>query len=152
MRRRQSGAALVEFAIIAPLFLVLVFAVIDIGLLLWAQLSVQHAVREGGRVALTMQAGPNGQTRDAFIVGRLREASFGVDRRLETFCIDTSLNGEAFSTCYNEEAPTPIFGAAGERVRLRVAGCWPLLTPVAGLFLRDRRYCFRATSEYRNEP
>lgn len=46
---RESGAALVEFAIIAPLLLLLVFGIIEFGRAYNAQNSLTHAAREGAR-------------------------------------------------------------------------------------------------------
>lgn len=58
MNRRQSstgprdrGAAAVEFALVLPLLLLLVFGVIDFGRLLHAQVTLTQAAREGGRLA-----------------------------------------------------------------------------------------------------
>ena len=46
---RESGAALVEFAIIMPLLLLLVFGIIEFGRAYNAQNSLTHAAREGAR-------------------------------------------------------------------------------------------------------
>lgn len=40
-----------EFVLIAPLFLVLVFGIVAFGLLLFSLMSAQHAAREGARLA-----------------------------------------------------------------------------------------------------
>jgi Flp pilus assembly protein TadG len=47
----RRGAALVEFAIVAPLLLALVFGIIESGLLIKDDLAIQHAAREGARSA-----------------------------------------------------------------------------------------------------
>lgn len=49
LRTRDSGAALVEFAIIAPLLLLLVFGIIEFGRAYNAQNTLTHAAREGAR-------------------------------------------------------------------------------------------------------
>jgi Flp pilus assembly protein TadG len=51
MRQRQAdrGAAAVEFALIVPLLLVVLFAIIDLGWVFNQQLSVTAAAREGAR-------------------------------------------------------------------------------------------------------
>ena len=46
---RETGAALVEFAIITPLLLVLVFGIIEFGRAYNAQNTLTHAAREGAR-------------------------------------------------------------------------------------------------------
>lgn len=47
--RSQRGAAAVEFALLVPILLALVFGMIEFGRLFNAQITLQHAVREGVR-------------------------------------------------------------------------------------------------------
>ena len=48
---RKPGQALVEFALILPLLIVLIFAIIDFGYYLFVTISVNHATRAGVRTA-----------------------------------------------------------------------------------------------------
>ncbi|HYX42047.1 MAG TPA: TadE family protein, partial [Pyrinomonadaceae bacterium] len=50
---RERGAALVEFAIGATIFLTVLFAVIEFGLLLWTHNALTDAARRGARYAVT---------------------------------------------------------------------------------------------------
>ena len=50
-RRKGAGQALVEFALILPLLIVLIFAIIDFGYYLFVTISVNHATRAGVRKA-----------------------------------------------------------------------------------------------------
>lgn len=50
-RRRSCGQALVELALLLPLLIVLIFAIIDFGYYLFVTISVNHATREGVRHA-----------------------------------------------------------------------------------------------------
>src|ERR1039457_1517844 len=49
----DSGQTLVEFAIAAMVFLLLLFATIDFGYLYYVKVTLQHAVRQAGRYAIT---------------------------------------------------------------------------------------------------
>jgi Flp pilus assembly protein TadG len=49
--RDRSGATAVEFAFTAPAFLALVGGIIEIGLLLFTQVALQHGVEAGARCA-----------------------------------------------------------------------------------------------------
>jgi Flp pilus assembly protein TadG len=49
---RRSGQALVEFALVAPIFFLIVFSIIQLGLLLGGQNSLTNAVRETARYAV----------------------------------------------------------------------------------------------------
>lgn len=51
-RNRQEGAALVEFALILPLFLLLVFGIMEAGWLFAQQVEIRNAAREGARLAV----------------------------------------------------------------------------------------------------
>ncbi len=49
IKKSEKGAALVEFAIVAPLLLLLVFGIIEFGRAYNAQNTLTHAAREGAR-------------------------------------------------------------------------------------------------------
>jgi Flp pilus assembly protein TadG len=53
--RSDRGAAAVEFALLLPLLLVLVFGIIDFGRALNAQITLTQAAREGARLASLKQ-------------------------------------------------------------------------------------------------
>ncbi len=46
--RNSRGTAMVEFALILPVLLVLGFAIVDFGLLIQARLIITNVAREGG--------------------------------------------------------------------------------------------------------
>ena len=50
-RRSQRSQALVEFALVSPVFLVIMFAAVDIGRLLYAYSAISSAARDGARTA-----------------------------------------------------------------------------------------------------
>ena len=52
-QRRRRGQALVEFALVLPIFTFLLFATLDFGYLLYSQMTVINAAREGARIATT---------------------------------------------------------------------------------------------------
>lgn len=57
IEKRERGAALVEFAIVLPLLVTLVFGIIEFGRAYNAQISLTHAAREGIReYAITQDA------------------------------------------------------------------------------------------------
>lgn len=51
----ERGAAMVEFAIVLPVFLLIAWGVIDFGRLFFTSNSLANAVREGGRYAAVLQ-------------------------------------------------------------------------------------------------
>ena len=58
--RRERGAALVEFAVLMPLLVLLLLGIVEFGWLLSQHLDVRHGAREGARLsAVNYPAGPN---------------------------------------------------------------------------------------------
>jgi len=57
-RRRSSGQALVEFAIVVPVFIALIGGIIQFGLAFWAQNTLTQVVRDTGRWEATQQTTP----------------------------------------------------------------------------------------------
>lgn len=65
---RQRGTAIVEFAVILPLLLAILFAIIEFGYVFMIRQSLQHAAREGCRFA-SLQT-----STDSGIMARVDEA------------------------------------------------------------------------------
>jgi Flp pilus assembly protein TadG len=51
-RRRQRSQSMVEFALVAPVLLLLLFGIIDFGRIIYAYITINQAVNEGARVAI----------------------------------------------------------------------------------------------------
>lgn len=51
-RPRYRGQSMVEFALVAPLFFLLLFGVIEMGRLVWTNHELTNGVREGARLAM----------------------------------------------------------------------------------------------------
>lgn len=61
----QRGLAVVEFALVLPVVLVILFGIFEFGFAFWRKQSLTAAVREGGRVAILATA--QRTTRDAIL-------------------------------------------------------------------------------------
>lgn len=60
--KRQEGASAIEFAIVLPLLLILVFGIIEFSILLYDKAMITNASREGARVGIVYRytdGGPN---------------------------------------------------------------------------------------------
>ena len=62
--RSVAGQSLVEFALVLPIFLLLVFGVIDGGRLIYTYNSLSNAARDGARVAIVNQSTSGSATCD----------------------------------------------------------------------------------------
>src|SRR4051812_24767600 len=63
--KRTGGQALVEFALVAPVFFLLLLAVLDAGRGAFASVVLANAAREATRQAATTQSDPNWQVQAA---------------------------------------------------------------------------------------
>jgi Flp pilus assembly protein TadG len=61
-RRRRTGTrgqSLAEFALVIPIFLLLLLGLMDFGFLLYSRMTVINAARDGARVGITLTDTPN---------------------------------------------------------------------------------------------
>ena len=79
LARRVRGGTLVEFALVAPLLILLIMAALELSIMYWVNLTLQHAVREGARYAVT---GQGGALREQLAVQRIVEQSMGLYPRV----------------------------------------------------------------------
>jgi len=74
-RRGERGAALVEFAVAALVFLTAVFAVIEFGRLLWTHNALTDAARRGARYAVNRAASDASQVQRMTVYGTTDDAA-----------------------------------------------------------------------------
>lgn len=146
-KKTQRGASAVEFAIVAPLLFFLIFAVIDLCVLFWVNLTMQYAVREGARYAVTGRndLGPQGNPqRHLAVIEKIKESSMGLFDR-----VSPQINGIGYGT--PERYNAGLFGAPGQITVVRLDGTWPLMTPLLQPFFEDGKYKFSVAATMRNE-
>ncbi len=66
--RNRKGAAAVEFAVVLPLLVMLVFGIIEFSVALFDKAVITNASREGARVGILFRAERDGGTEDAEIM------------------------------------------------------------------------------------
>ena len=80
-RRNRRGAAAVEFAVVAPVFFLLVFGLIEFGRMVMVQQVITNASREGSRIAVL------DDPRDGSVV------TAGVRQTVEDYLTSAGING-----------------------------------------------------------
>jgi Flp pilus assembly protein TadG len=65
-RRNRRGSAAIEFALVAPLFFVLLFAIMETALLFFAGQVLETGTQDSARLMLTHQAQDSGMTQPQF--------------------------------------------------------------------------------------
>lgn len=153
-RRQQRGVSTVEFALIAPVLLLLLCAALDLGISMWVNLTMQYAVREGARYAVTGQDNldPNSsdQQRYLAIIQEIRISSMGLYNMVDPSYTIT-INGQAQSYSTQSSYSTGMFGNPGDIIVLQLNCSWPLLTPLLRPFFPGGIYAFSVAATMRNE-
>ena len=137
------GQSLVEFAMVAPLFFVLIFGIIDFGRLFFTQQTLQFALREAGRYAVTgqhMKSGTNTLSRVESI--RSIAQQYAVGLLTDPSAIQISSGGT-----------TNYAGGPGDTVVVSLETKLHLITPIIGQFFgANGVYDFTVSTAFRNEP
>ena len=139
-----KGQTVVEFALVVLLFFLLIFGVIDFGRLFFVQMSVQNAVQQAGRFAVTGNHLPDpnnpGQnlSRVASIVATAQNAAVGATI---TNVQVSSIKGGAGSA-----------GGPGDTVTVSVTTTLQLITPLIAQFFPGGAYTFTSSVSFKNEP
>jgi Flp pilus assembly protein TadG len=104
----ERGQSLVEFALILPLFLLLMFAIVDFGMGFYSWITVTNAAREGARIGAVGADSPTIQQRVKDTAGSLNNSNLTI-------------------TVSNAK------GNSGETVGVTVNYKYQLITPLSGL-------------------
>jgi len=146
--RSRRGQSLVEFAIVVPLFFLLVFAVIDLGRLFFVQMTLQHAMRQAARLAVTGNklADPDHPasmlSRVDSIILAARQAAVGID-----------VSSIQISSLRGGNSGPGRAGGPGDTVTIALTTDLRLMTPLIGrLFSSSSTYRFTVQTTFRNEP
>lgn len=144
-RKAVRGQSLVEMALVLPMFLMLICAVVDFSHVFYVQMTLQNALREAGRFASTGNhlADPNnaGQnlSRVNSIIATAQQAAPGFTF---TNINVTSVAGGAGSA-----------GGPGDIVTISMSSSVPMLTPLmAPFFQPNGTYNFTVSVSFKNEP
>jgi hypothetical protein len=141
-RRRHDdrGAAAVEFALIAPLLFMLVFAIIDFGFGIHAWDATHNAAREGARFG-AVNPDP------ALIVARVRRASDFLDQSVMSVSVRCAAEGSsAFGPCGSGSS-----WVEGDVVRVSVTYLYNYMTPLPSMVGLGNTLSVRNVSEARFE-
>ena len=128
-RGRKRGAVTVEMALVAPLLIFLLFAIVEFGVLMRDVISVHEAAREGARVAAVGATIETTGARTASAIFPLDAAQAQVVLEYRAWDFDTGTWG-SWQTLAN--AGPLNCALAGDQVRVSVA--YPHQIMTAGLF------------------
>ena len=144
-RFRQCGSAIVEFAIIAPAFLLLMIGMIELSMAYFANLTMQHAVREGARYAVTgnkdLDPASSNQQRYQAVIQKMKDSSMGIYDKVNPVITVNGTSGTSAG----------MFGNSGDIVVISVAYNWKFATPMMNVFYKDGKSSNVVAATMRNE-
>ena len=151
--RASKGTTVVEFALVLPIFALLLCAIIEFGYYFFVEHTIQFATREGTRIALvgaTMSGlPPTAQNREAAIVQTIQSNASTVagagDLSISIFPVNSDYsNPTGWST---KQDP----GAGGQYMRVVVQYTFHFWTPLIGNFFPSGQSVITAQALYHNE-
>jgi len=110
-RKREDGQSLVEFAMVVPIFLLVLFAIVDFGMAFHAWITITNSAREGARAGAVHAPA-------ATIAQRVRDTADSLDQANLTVTV-TNADDQG--------------GQPGESVVVDVSYDYSLMTPLANL-------------------
>jgi Flp pilus assembly protein TadG len=148
------GETAVEFGMVAVLFFLLMFAVMDYGWIMFAQINVQQAVDDGGRFASTGNHSTVVSGGKPTTLSRLQSIITFIQNQISVPGVDVQSNLVACSTnggCSNKGGSAPA-GGPEDTVTLTLTTSLPLFTPALKALFSGGAYTFTASTSFKNEP
>jgi hypothetical protein len=103
-RSARGGQGLVEFALVAPIFLLSVFLLVDFGRLLYAYSGISSAAREGARI-LSLKSD---QFTDCYAFAQMEKVGQGFPLNADPNSLDTNNDPNLPTAGYNPTSPVPV--------------------------------------------
>jgi Flp pilus assembly protein TadG len=154
MRISQKGQTLVEFALVLPLLFLLLFGIVDLGIMFYVNLTMQYAVYQGTRYAVTGQS-DLGTDRRSALIAKIKNSSFGLyDKNTHTPKdpeISVITPSKVTFTNYTGTPTTGNPGKPNDIIIVSLTYTWPLLTPMLKPFFPGGNYTFTVKATMKNE-
>jgi len=159
----RSGNALIEFALIAPVFFLLIFAIMEVGIIFFAQSTLQTGANDVARIVRT------GQVQGAAMTQSAVRARVCADIAPLIPCdSNLKIDVQSFSNFGGVNFSAPLDGAgnmnslnsfqtgsACDVVLVRVYYAWTVFTPILTPFLVNmagNKHLLYSAASFRNEP
>jgi Flp pilus assembly protein TadG len=161
-RRNRRGSAAVEFALVAPVFFALMFAILETGIVFFAGQVLETMVQDSARLVMTgqQQSGTNTQANFKSAVCSRIPALFSCGNIYVDVQSYPSFSNVAISSQIDASHnfdPTMKYcpGNSGDIVVVRLFYQWPLFVTGLGYNISNltgSRRLLAATAAFRNEP
>jgi Flp pilus assembly protein TadG len=162
-RRNRRGSAAVEFALVAPVFFALLFAIIETAIVFFAGQVLETVTQDSARFIMTGQAQTGGYSQSQFktyVCGKISvlfDCVNGVYVDVQSYpafsgvSINDPIDGSKNFVPPNNYSP----GGPGDIVVVRLFYQWPLVVTGLGYNIANlsgSKRLLTATAAFRNEP
>ena len=162
-RRNRGGSAAVEFALVAPIFFALLFAIIESAMVFFASQLLETVTADSARLVMTGQAQAASMTQSQFKTGLcarvaiLFDCANGIYIDVQSYSSFSSLNlADPIDAGRNFVPPNNFStGGPGDIVVVRVFYKWPLFVTSMGYDISNLtggKRLLTATAAFQNEP
>ena len=162
-RRNRRGSAVVEFALVAPVFFALLFAIIETAMVFFASQVLETVTQDSARMIMTGQAQNASYTQAQFktyVCGKISvmfDCANGIYVDVKSYSqfstVSVTAPIDSSGNFVNSMSYSP--GAAGDIVVVRVFYQWPLFVTRLGYNianLNNKKRLLTATAAFKNEP
>lgn len=161
--RNRRGSAAVEFALVAPVFFALLFAIIETAIVFFAGQVLETVTQDSARMIMTGQAQTGGYSQSDFktyVCGRITvlfDCTNGISIDVQSYSafssvsISNPIDGGKNFVPPNNYSP----GGPGDIVVVRLFYQWPLIVTGLGYNISNltgSKRLLTATAAFRNEP
>jgi Flp pilus assembly protein TadG len=161
--RYRRGSAVVEFALVAPMFFALLFAIIETALMFFASQVLETVTQDSARQIMTGQAQNASLTQSQFKslvcskIVALFDCTNGISIDVQSYSqfnsvnVSSPIDGSKNFTNPNNYSP----GGPGDIVVVRVFYQWPILVTKFGYDITNlsgSKRLLTATAAFQNEP
>jgi Flp pilus assembly protein TadG len=163
--KSRAGNAMIEFALIAPVFFLLLMGIMENGVIYFAGATVQNAASNAARYVRTGQAQADGTMNEANFKARICSditsllLTCGTNLQVSLTAYPAGYGGASFGSPLTGGTLDPTHnylpGTACDVVLLRVFYKWKVITPMLSPFLSNVTggyHLITATAAFRNEP
>ena len=166
-RGARSGAAAIEFAVIAPAFIVFLFGLIETGVIYYFNSTMSNAANDAARMLRTGQAQTQNMTKSQYIAqvcsqmtGMVTAATCTANLQVDME-VSNSFTTANYTNVVNADGSLNIAamqfntGNACDTVLVRAFYPWSIMTPLMAPLLHNMpngQYLMTSAAAFRNEP
>lgn len=166
-RRNRKGSAAVEFALIAPLFFAMLFAILETALVFFAGQTLETGVHDTARLVLTGQAKLSNLTQAQFrdevcnrVTSMFTCSQVYVEVQKQTNFAGVDLSVKPVDACAPFGTPAYGLGGPGDVMVVRAFYQWPMFVTGLGYYIggvdgsgnKCNKRLLVSTAVFRNEP